>query len=75
MMIVFMTPYQFITYLLNSTTASKLVVAIGLALIHLVSLSIMTNKWSKPPGEGGSFLTRSSPQTAKGHVIGIVWSS
>ena len=75
MMIVFMTPYRFITSLMNSTAASELAVATGLALIHLVNLSIMINKWSKPLGLGGSFLTRSSPQMVKGHVIGIVWSS
>jgi hypothetical protein len=27
------------------------------------------------PGVGESFLMRSSPQMAKGHVIGIIWSS
>ena len=75
MMIVFMTPYRFMTSLMNSTVTSELAVATGLASIYLVNLLIMTNKWSKPLGIGGSFLTRLSPQTVKGHVIGIVWSS
>jgi hypothetical protein len=47
----------------------------GLALIHLVNLSMATNRWSKFPGVFGSFPTKSSPRMAKGHVIGIVCSS
>ena len=46
---------------------------IGLASIHLVNLSTMTNKYFflwVPPLRGP---TISSPQTAKGHVMGIVW--
>ena len=37
-------PYLFITSLINSTAAFELAVATGLASIHLVNLSIMTNK-------------------------------
>jgi D-serine dehydratase len=43
--------------LMNSTAASELAVATSLGLIHLVNLSIMMNKWSKPSRAGGSFLT------------------
>ncbi len=45
----------------------------GLASIDLVNLSTMTNKYFflwVPPLRGP---TMSSPQTAKGHVMGIVW--
>ena len=48
-------------------------VLIGLASIHLVNLSTMTSKYFflwVPPLRGP---TMSSPQTAKGHVMGIVW--
>src|SRR3954464_9425858 len=45
----------------------------GLASIHLVNLSTMTSKhfflWV-PPLRGPTML---GPQTAKGHVMGIVW--
>src|SRR3954467_5501461 len=45
----------------------------GLASIHLVNLSTMTSKYFclwVPPLRGP---TMSSPQTAKGQVMGIVW--
>ena len=47
----------------------------GLASIHLVNLSIITKRWVYPEGAFLKGPTISSPQTAKGHVIGIVRSS
>ena len=36
-----------------------------------VNLSMVTSRWVKPPGAFLSGPTRSSPQTTKGHVMGI----
>ena len=33
------------------------------------------DKWVKPPGAFLRGPTRSSPQTTKGHVMGIIWSA
>jgi hypothetical protein len=47
----------------------------GLASIHLVNLFTPTSKWVKPPSAFLKGLKISKPHTAKGHVMGIVWSS
>jgi hypothetical protein len=57
----------------NSTACSDLMLVIGQALIHLENLSMVTSKWVKPPVVLFRGLTKSSPQTANGHVIQIVY--
>ena len=58
---------------MKSITGTDSAVLTGLASIHLVNLSTMTNKYFflwLPSLRGP---TISSPQTAKGQVMGIVW--
>ena len=55
----------------NYTAYSDLILAMGRASIHLENLSIGTSKWVKPPGAFCNVPTRSSPHTAKGHVMGM----
>ena len=58
---------------MKTITGPDLAVLTGLASIHLVNLSTMTSKYFflwVPPLRGP---TMSSPQTTKGHVMGIVW--
>src|SRR3954466_8567381 len=58
---------------MKSITGPDSAVLTGLASIHLVNLSTMTSKYFflwVPPLRGP---TMSSPQTAKGQVMGIVW--
>src|SRR3954468_23840437 len=58
---------------MKSITGPDSAVLTGLASIHLVNLSTMNSKYFflwVPPLRGP---TMSSPQTAKGHVMGIVW--
>jgi hypothetical protein len=57
------------------TACLESVLAKGLASIHLENLSIMTSRWDKPPGTFLKGPKRSRPHTAKGHVMGMVWSS
>jgi hypothetical protein len=57
------------------TTYLELIFARGLALIHLVNLSIATSRWVKPPGTFLKGPKRSRPHMANGHVTEIVWSS
>jgi hypothetical protein len=45
---------------------------IGRASIHLENLSMTTSKWVKLPVVLFKGPTRLSPQTANGHVMGIV---
>ena len=56
----------------NSTACSDLIMEIGQASIHFVNLSMVTSRWVKLLGAFLNGPTRSSPQTAKGHVMGII---
>ena len=47
----------------------------GFASTHFVNLSTATSRWVKPPLAVLKGPTMSSPQTAKGQVMGIVQSS
>ena len=71
-MIEFRTPNLKTMSVKNSTAYSDLILPMGRASIHLENLSIATNKWVKPPGAFCSGPTRSSPHTAKDHVMGMV---
>jgi hypothetical protein len=57
----------------NNTACSDLRLLMGWTSINFKNLSIARNKWVKPPGAFHKGLTRSSPHTAKGHVMGMVW--
>ena len=72
MMMEFGTPKRWMMSRKNSTACSDLIVEIGRALIHFVNLSTVTSKWVKPTGTFLRGPTRSSPQTTKGHVMGII---
>jgi hypothetical protein len=62
-------------YWTKLTACLESILAKDLASIHLVNLSTVTSKWVKPPGDFLKGLKRSRPHTAKGHVMGMVWSS
>jgi hypothetical protein len=47
----------------------------GRASIHLENLSTATRRWVKPPSACRSSPTMWRCQTAKGHVMGMVWSA
>ncbi|RCV32793.1 hypothetical protein SETIT_7G031300v2 [Setaria italica] len=68
-------PKRWMMSVKNCTACSDLICATGRASIHLENLSTATSRWVKPPGAFLKGPTRSSPQTAKGHVMGIVWSA
>jgi hypothetical protein len=55
----------------NFTTASCVIFIVGTASIHLVNVSIPTNKYLKPPSALGKMLTMLIPQTTKGQEISI----
>lgn len=57
----------------NVVASEDLILAIGLALIHFVNLSTATSRWVQPPGTFMKGPTKSSPQIAKGQVMGMVW--
>src|SRR6266540_7483450 len=59
----------------NSFALATVIVATGLASIHLVNLSMATKRCVKPPGTLCRGLTMLRPQTANNHVIGIVCNS
>jgi hypothetical protein len=57
------------------TACLKLILARGLASIHLVNLSPVTSRWVKPLSAFLKGSKRSRPHIANGHVTGMVWSS
>src|SRR3954465_11852309 len=67
-------------YRLAMSTTNLIVVGpssflIGLASIHLVNLSTATRRCVMPPLAALNGPTMSSPQTANGHMIGMVLSA
>jgi hypothetical protein len=50
------------------------IIARGLALIHLVNLSITTSRWVKPSNAFLKGPKRSKPHKVNDHVMGMVWS-
>jgi hypothetical protein len=66
------TPERWMMSVNNSIACSDLMLVIGWASIHLENLSMATSKWVKPPVVLFRGPTKSSPQTANGHVMGIV---
>src|SRR3954465_8359029 len=68
-------PYLVAMSAMNLTAVGPSSFLIGLASIHLVNLSTATNRCVMPPLAVLNGPTISSPQTANGHVIGIVLSA
>ena len=62
---------QIMFYQKNFFTISDLIVASGLALIHLVKYFMATTMNLFPPCDGGSGPTRSMPHLCKGQVGGM----
>jgi hypothetical protein len=56
----------------NSLACSDLMLVIGWASIHLENLSMAMSKWAKPLVVFFWGPTKSSPQTANDHVMGII---
>src|SRR4051812_4349809 len=71
----FGTPYLTMISTMNLTAVGPSSFLIGLASIHLVNLSTVTNKCVMPPLAVLNGPTMSSPHIANGHVIGIVLSA
>ena len=59
----------------NYTAYSDLILVMGQASIHLENLSTATSMWVKPPSSFCNDPKRSSPHTAKGHVMGMVYKA
>jgi hypothetical protein len=68
-------PKQKTMFWIRLTACLELILAKGLASIHLVNLLTSTSRWVKPPGAFLKGPKRSRPHTTKEHVMGIVWSS
>jgi hypothetical protein len=66
------TPKRWMMSVKNNTACSDLTLVMGRASIYLENLSMVTSKWVKPPVVLFRGPTKSSPQTANGHVMGIV---
>jgi hypothetical protein len=69
------TPKWKIMSWMKLTICLELILARGLASIHLVNLSITTSRWVKPPGVFLKGPKRTSPHMANDHVMGVVWRS
>jgi hypothetical protein len=63
------TPNLYMMLYRNLTTASRVIFTIGVASIHLVNVSIPTNKYLNAPTALGRMPTMSILQTAKGQEI------
>jgi hypothetical protein len=66
------TPKRWTMSVKNSTACLDLMLVIGQTLIHLEKLSMVTRRWVKPPVVLFKGPTKSSPQMANDHVMGIV---
>jgi hypothetical protein len=55
----------------NSVACFDLKLVTGRASIHLENLSTVMSEWVKPPVVFFRGLTKSSPQTVNGHVMGM----
>src|SRR3954462_9812323 len=69
------TPYLTMMSAMNLAAVGPSSFLIGLASIHLVNLSTATSKCVMPPLAVLNDPTMSRPQTANGHVIGMVLSA
>jgi hypothetical protein len=69
------TPKQKMMSYRKLTACLELILARGLASIHIVNMLTMTSKCMNPSGAVLKGPKRSKPQTAKGHVTGILWRS
>jgi hypothetical protein len=65
------TPNQHMILYRNLTAASCVMFTTGVASIHLVNMSIVTNKNLNPPGALGKAPTMPIPQIAKGQERSI----
>src|ERR1041385_233398 len=74
-MMLFGTPYLTVMSTMNLTLVGQSSFLISLASIHLVNLSTATNKCFMLPLAVLNGPTMSRPQTANGHVIGMVLSA
>ena len=72
MIMEFGTPKQWMMSRKNSMACSDLIAEIGRASIHFVNLSMVTSKWVYPQSAFLRGPTRLSPQTMKGHMMGII---
>ena len=73
-MILLGTPKRVIMFFVMKRMAtSEVILATGSASIHLVKVSMATNRNLSPPVVVGKGPRISSPQTAKGHDRGIVY--
>src|ERR1041385_162085 len=68
-------PYLLATSAMKQTAVGPSSFLIGRASIHLVNLSTATSRWVRPPLARLNGPTMSNPQTANGHVTGIVLSA
>lgn len=60
---------------MNSLALAAVILTTCFASMHLLNLSMQTNKWVIPPGAFLKGPTISRPHTANDQEIGIVWSS
>jgi hypothetical protein len=60
---------------MKSTACLGLILARGIASIHLVILSTAISRWVEPLGAFLKGPKRSRPHTVNDYVMGIIWSS